>query len=69
VTKRKRGSKMTRVEVKSEILILAGNLLTGKTTIEEVDRVAKLANEHDLLDYLRLQLEDVLRSLTKKNPS
>jgi len=60
---------MTRVEVKSEILILAGNLLTGKTTIEEVDRVAKLANEHDLLDYLRLQLEDVLRSLTKKNPS
>ena len=54
---------MTQNEVKSQILNLSAQIIMGNADKDEIDRVAKLAKDHNLLQFLKDEFLDAGRIL------
>ena len=55
---------MDEQEVRAEILNLSGEILMGKASREDVERVTKLAKEHNLIPVLRAAFNEIHSALT-----
>jgi len=56
---------MIKNEILSEIYVLASNILLGKATEEEIERVTSLAKNNNMLGNLKEELELVGRTLNE----
>ena len=54
---------MDKDTVKAEVLALSEAILMGKASIQEIERVTRLALDNDLRDFLAGELKDIGRKL------